>query len=121
MSSDSNRLLTIQENQAAAERSAKLDQFNRESERQYVALVYTDLTSGSATRQRAALSLFEILQPETSLKLLAWALTTFDKDDETGAREAAKILDELLPNNSASMRARRQSAASRPGTLGIWF
>jgi len=195
------KLGEIQKDQAAAERSAKLDQFNRESERQYVALVYTDLTSRDASRQRAALSLLEILQPETSLKLVAWAnkanivfaenkprsqeierrldveqrlefireiprfrvflhlgkaknrpvpdvdaikkvladqgfsisgiddqsddygpgVDYFYTDDQRGAQEVAKILVALLQNNSASMRARRQSAVNRSGTLGVWF
>jgi hypothetical protein len=69
------RLAIIQQDQFASEQSARLGQFNRESERQYVGLVYNDLLAKDkdAARQRTALSLLQVLAPETGLKLLAWA------------------------------------------------
>lgn len=82
------KLAVIQQDQFAAEQSAKSGQFNRDSERQYVALVYNDLLAKDAARQRAALSLLQVLAPDTSLKLLAWA-------------NGSKI---ILPENQAESR-----------------
>ena len=81
------KLAVIQQDQFASEQSAKLGQFNKESERQYVALVYNDLLANGkdAGRQRTALSLLKVHAPETGLKLLAWA-------------QEAKV---ILPENQA--------------------
>jgi hypothetical protein len=188
-------LSQIQQGQFAAEQSAKSTQFNRESARQYVALVYGDLTSKDGSRQKAALSLLEILEPDVALKLLSWAQKTgvilpgnidegnavkktleslqengrfriflhvgqaknrpvpdvdaikkalatqgfavlatdedvdefgpgvdyFDDRDIDAAKKVAASVGGLLPGNSDSMRVRRQTVQSRPGTLGIWF
>jgi hypothetical protein len=67
------KLSGIQQDQYALEQLTKLNQFNRESERQYVTLVYNDLISKDVERQRTALSLLQELAPETGLKLLHWA------------------------------------------------
>jgi hypothetical protein len=67
------QLYQIQQTQFVAAQTAQAEQFNRESARQYVTLVYVDLTSKDVEKQRAALSLLEILEPSTALKLLVWA------------------------------------------------
>ncbi len=67
------QLQQIQSAQFDAEQAAKTNQFNRESERQYVSLFYKEIISHDANRQKAALSLVKILEPQTGLKLITWA------------------------------------------------
>jgi hypothetical protein len=68
-----NQLWQIQQDQFKALQSAKTDEFARDSERQYVALVYQDLISKDPGKQDGALLLLKILQPSTALKLVDWA------------------------------------------------
>lgn len=84
------KLAVIQQDQFALEQAAKLGQFNREYERQYVSLVYNDLLAKDKDvgRQRMALSLLQFLAPETGPKLLTWAQQT----------------NTILPENQAESR-----------------
>lgn len=67
------QLSRIQQDQFTIAQSTKTEEFDRDAERQYVALVYQDLISQNAEKQSAALSLVKILLPLTGGKLLNWA------------------------------------------------
>ena len=91
----------IQEAQFTAEQTAKAHQFDRESERQYVSLFYQEIISQDIKRQNAALSLVRILEPQTGLKLIAWARDSgilLDENKEK-SREVEKDLEKLKENS----------------------
>ena len=47
-------------------------QFERDTSRQYVAIIYPDLIGPDSKKQKLAISLVQILEPHTAQKLLLW-------------------------------------------------
>jgi hypothetical protein len=94
------QLNEIQKTQFAAEQAAKASQFDRESERQYVSLVYQELISQDEMRQKAALTLVTILEPDTGQKLIAWIRDSGLLLEENKAKslEVEESLEKLKTN-----------------------
>src|SRR5215469_15184869 len=67
------KVISIQQAQHDADQAAKSAEFNRDTARQYVSILYADISSKDTARQRAALSLVALMEPETGLKLIRWA------------------------------------------------
>lgn len=98
------RLQDIQRTQFEIEQRSQTDQFDRDSERQYVTLVYQDITSNDPERQRKALSLLGMLQPTTASKLL-------DLVNKAGFilpenKEQSKVVEKALDARSENARYR---------------
>lgn len=112
------KLAVIQQDQFSSEQAAKLGQFNRESERQYVALVYNDLLAKDkdAARQRTALSLLQVLAPETGLKLLAWAhqAKVILPENQAESQKVEGRLEKLQANGRYRIFLHTGSANGRP-------
>ena len=112
------KLAVIQQDQFSIEQAEKLGQFNRDSERQYVSLVYNDLIAKDkdAARQRTALSLRQVLAPETGLKLLAWAQQAgvIFPENLKASQEVGGQLEKLQANGRYRIFLHTGQATSRP-------
>jgi hypothetical protein len=67
------QIISIQQAQHDADQAAKSAEFNRDTARQYISILYADIISKDTARQRVALSLVALMEPETGLKLIRWA------------------------------------------------
>src|SRR6185295_5918180 len=97
------------------DQSAKSAQFSRELTRQYVTLVYPDIIGTDAPRQKAALSLLQIVEPRVALPLITWAQETHViLPGNVAEGNAVKKRLEYLENNRFRIFLHVGKAGNRP-------
>jgi len=85
--------------------------------------IKSPVLSEDTVRQTLELKGFHVVGVDYKIDEYGPGVDYFFKNDKKGAEQVAKVINELLPEGTKFMNARKQrgNSKTKEGTLGIWF